>query len=1454
MKNTSTARILLLIILSCSVVTVVVQAQNYTVIMSYGQTPYQLGYLSKGNVTGWSWWDTGGGMQQKNLILVSIMENTTPISGLSPPAWIRDSSESHDVGGHSWKAGRGIHSWHYLDNYSSPGTPMEDIVLSASQNPPGFLTKIFNWLKQLITGVNPAAAEPMINLTYWTRYNMTDNGGYVKVSVDLGATWDTLEEYSGSSSGWVEKTVNLTEYKGQQILVAFHFSSYDNNDEEWWIDDIEVISDGVVIFSDGAETPPPALTVNVSYPNYDHSSNNFSGKTTTACIVEDYLHQIYYGVFVYPGDAYTGTYQIDFSTTINSENLLASASFNTTLWGCQARGCHDSWSPASNPTVRNPTVMIHPDNITTDMGGNCLTLCHSTYASQFLRATPVHLHDIKYGHKGGFIYGESGWATIYNSTYTNVQMYHKTSVKRPLSQTPFNVASHVTDAECTDCHTNFIHDGTGPDEHLIAAPDSLSGTNISSTGIHAINVTCEDCHGDLSYPSIPARYSLSGTLGSYNPEFMSYEAVTDTYIINVTGPGTLNVTVTGDDDEYGIFLSLIGPIDDASGLQDLNTHDRWDGTYCVPSTNGTATFASGSKIYYPSGDKFYGVTFDSTPGSGIWIVRVFPRSPGTFKYTITSSHQIRQKPVIHIPWNCSECHNPDASGSLAGARTSKYIPSWDNQGLSYTHTDYNSDGKDDVTCRLCHDSFHDISIRNCTFCHIQRPGGHTMPDYYEMGYTDCMSCHADPHFEPEAAAGGNCTDCHLEGGTNVTAGLPVISENGFFNSFHKNITGDFNAANYSDISRVCWGCHNDYEQQLVDPTHYKIKPDCTDCHTDPGSWNSAYLSPPQTLEHQPDGIDIITPNASCTICHNRSLVEGMPPATYIKNQTPMNFISHYGRKRSDMIEIDGSVTNCSYCHCNETNMFADTFENANNTNITHGGGYSANCTDCHGSGRIHDAALCAPMMTPGDNSFCMNTACHGNDRKSWFIDNTAFLTGIHKILNCTDCHAPLPVDAAGSVGVGGTYNRSFAVPDGVKRLNVTLSWVAGSLNLTLDANGTTINSSTAATDQNVDYNENGGYIRYSITNPATGSWVACISNVNARTSFDLRIEFIQKHPKTGECFVNPCTSCHVTDVSYNAPPVAEHITNGTASSADVWTNASCTACHVNDIILPHGLGGAGVNTSNEDAMVAHYGAHLRFDTSDCISCHEDDDISVKWGGANDPRNFTRHETVREVLRTGKVWKLKNEYEITVGPISSSGRCVWINLTHHGVVVKDELVTVGNNFEYEVRDLAEIGNATICDLTVSNIFAAGIWGVVTFDGTVLASRIHIETENEDCYACHISGYRYGAEDGDEYLVLRNDGEDVTIGRIPVNFTEREHRIHWVGHGWDLGHGYTLTVAEVDLKGRKARLELRQNDTVLQSEVVHEGGVFTYNTTIRDRKGHVINDVTVFQVRVGKVFRR
>ncbi|MDO9516648.1 MAG: S-layer protein domain-containing protein [Methanosarcinaceae archaeon] len=1400
MKNTNIARILILIFIMLACTAGVVQAQNYTVIMSYGQTPYQLGYLSKGNVTGWTWWDTDGAMQQKNVILVSIMENTTTISGLSPPTWIQDSSESYGPGS-SWKAGNGTHSWHYLDNYSSLGTPLEDIVLSASMETPGFFTKIINWAQELITGVNPAAVVPTSNLTFWTKYNMTDNHGYVKVSVDRGATWDTLENYTGNSGVWVEKSIDLTEYSGQQVLLAFYFSSNSNNDDEWWIDDISLTSNGVEIILDDAEdSAPSVLSVDVSYPHYDYSSNSFSNKTVTVDLVEDYTHQIYYGVFVYPDDAYVGKYQMDFSTIVNSENLVASNSFNTTLWGCQARGCHDSWTSPSDPSTRNPTVTIHPDNITSDLSGNCLTMCHSTYSSQFLRATPIHLHDIEYGHLGGFVFGPSGWVTIYNSSNANLQMYYKSSVKRPLSQTQLNVSSHVTIAECTDCHTNFIHDNTGSDQHLIADTNILSGTNISSNGIHTTNVTCEDCHGGLSYPSIPpGQTSLAGTIGSYVPEFMSYESVTKTYIIDVDNSGTISVDVTGDDVNYGIFLSLIGPIDDVSGLQDLNTSDRWDGTYSVPSVDGIATFAKGSKIYYPSGDEFYGVTFDVSPKPGKWIARIFSRSPGTFNYTITSSHPIQEKPVIRIPWNCSECHNPDASGTLAGANTLKSIPSWDNNGLSYSHTDINGDGKDDITCRSCHDSMHDISIRDCNSCHIQRPGGHTMSNYFTMTYSECLGCHKEPHYEPESAAGGNCTDCHLEGGANVSAGLPMISDR-FLTSVHNNITGDYDDSNYSAISMVCWGCHVNYTEQLIDPSHTKPVselPSCEDCHFNNTPFNGIYLRkipPIQIIEHQPMGEDIKTNiSVGCIDCHNLTdmKVTGAPTTG-----TALYSVSHYAKNYTAISSLR-STTNttdyCTSCHFNATSIFEPLIDT--------GGEHGDTCNQCHGVGTIHDANLSVPSMS-GDSNVCLG--CH-NGLSNKRIISSEYTKSIHGTVSCTDCHTPRQEFRGIIVNQESlTYNFTM-IPD-IISLNATLVWKGGStLGLTLHSpNGTNFSGNSI-----------------NISSPQSGNWSAVVRDISGDAPFVLTINVTMKH---GILMAKECNECHITGFGI-APFVFKHL----PQQSNVPTDASCILCHESDIFSGTAMGSS------------HYAPKVTLDTKDCIQCHTG--TVDGWGNAPDQRNHTNFAFVTKTLSADKPWELVDGYAITL--IEATNSAAMLIIKKDGVLLQNDIVGLGNNFKYEISGLG-IDDIAIINVTVDRLFVAKDRYVVDLSGYMLSSHIHRETQNEQCYSCHDSEYRKNMPDGMNYYVLDKDLENVTLMEMPVNFTGNDKKTIAMGDNWDLGEGYSIHVSDVSIEGNKARIQLYRNEILLEDEIVIASNYITHEETLLDR------DINVFSAKVDGVF--
>jgi hypothetical protein len=672
---------------------------NYTVVLTYGQTPYQMGYRASGNVTAWNWWDTGEGMQQQNLILAMVLDKTAhPVGGLSQPSFSLSQTR--------FRAG--------LNTYSLKAD--NDGTGNYSNN-----MNIWHWIPLDLVG------HSNTELTFYTWYRIVPGDhGYVKVSTDDGKTWTELANYTGDQTGMpVRKTIDLSAYDGREIILAFNFvSDASGTNEGWYIDDIKVVVDGFTvpffewrlfgstIFKDGATSTPPALVVDISYPSYIPYPSYYPARTERIKL-QEYSKGLYGGIFYYAtNETYSGRYEIKFINEINGTDPASVATtFDTTLWGCQASNCHDAWSPTNDPSERNPCEVIHPDNITSSTATNCLTACHTPSASQFLRATPLHLHEIVYGHYGGFVCGDAGWIEMFNKTNVNIQMYRDTSVKRPLVQGAFNQSSHASanaPVGCTDCHTKFVHDGTGSVPYQVAL-HTLNGTNITY-GVHS-NVSCEKCHGNLIYPEFtPGVHSLKGTLNGYVPEFMSYKESTGTYIIDVNDDEGINVTVVAEDTDHEFLLSLVGPVNSKNVKPtDLNGSDPWRGTYLIPSVDGNAIFRAGGKICYPYGEYLNVVTFDTgSPEHGTWVARILARSTGRFNYTITSNYAIAQKPIIHIPWNCSECHQASPPAECDGARTNLTIPDWDNYGLAYTHTDIDDDGNDDVTCRACHNALHDV--------------------------------------------------------------------------------------------------------------------------------------------------------------------------------------------------------------------------------------------------------------------------------------------------------------------------------------------------------------------------------------------------------------------------------------------------------------------------------------------------------------------------------------------------------------------------------------------------------------------------------------------------------------------------------------------------------------------------------------------------------------------------
>jgi hypothetical protein len=112
-------------------------------------------------------------------------------------------------------------------------------------------------------------------LNYWTWYDIEPGWdyGYVEVSTDGGKTWTILQAphsattnpsgsafgpnytgLSGGGPGWVEESLDISAFAGQQILVCFEYVTDDAvNRPGWTIDDISIPEIG---FHDDVEGGP----------------------------------------------------------------------------------------------------------------------------------------------------------------------------------------------------------------------------------------------------------------------------------------------------------------------------------------------------------------------------------------------------------------------------------------------------------------------------------------------------------------------------------------------------------------------------------------------------------------------------------------------------------------------------------------------------------------------------------------------------------------------------------------------------------------------------------------------------------------------------------------------------------------------------------------------------------------------------------------------------------------------------------------------------------------------------------------------------------------------------------------------------------------------------------------------------------------------------------------------
>ena len=91
-----------------------------------------------------------------------------------------------------------------------------------------------------------------LNFTMYSEIIENDKG-YLEISKDGGRHWDIIAEYTGNSD-WEEKSYDISIYNTSNVLIRFRFFSNESiTDRGWILNDVSIVGDGTICFSDDFE-------------------------------------------------------------------------------------------------------------------------------------------------------------------------------------------------------------------------------------------------------------------------------------------------------------------------------------------------------------------------------------------------------------------------------------------------------------------------------------------------------------------------------------------------------------------------------------------------------------------------------------------------------------------------------------------------------------------------------------------------------------------------------------------------------------------------------------------------------------------------------------------------------------------------------------------------------------------------------------------------------------------------------------------------------------------------------------------------------------------------------------------------------------------------------------------------------------------------------------------------
>ena len=309
-------------------------------------------------------------------------------------------------------------------------------------------------------------------------------------------------------------------------------------------------------------------------------------------------------------------------------------------------------------------------------------------------------------------------------------------------------------------------------------------------------------------------------------------------------------------------------------------------------------------------------------------------------------------------------------------------------------------------------------------------------------------------------------------------------------------------------------------------------------------------------------------------------------------------------------------------------------------------------------------------------------------------------------------------------------------------------------------------------------------------------------------------------------------------------------------TANISTSATCTDCHSNSVV------------ENAGTKVSHYGSthdlmsYPESVTTDCLYCHEEHyknsplaDIADNWGDATnmmDDEADTIEDDLDRTMSAGDVWELRNGYVFEVISVDLNGNNALIRLSRNGIVIEEEVINVNAPYEYE-HDITVEGHTfeqVDVHLNLTGVMRHEDGVVAVFEGRSI-KRIHLETSNDACYACHMEGYGKN----DRYTITDRIGDKTYYTKMLMDFgyyDDDESKTLSAGEVWDLGDNFSLTATQVDVDGDLARLVLKRYGKVIEDDVVHTGDVFYYEDDIKADE-QTFEDLRVFTANITGIFR-